>query len=124
MLFRSKQIKQRVSYGYIICLSLILAGALGNIIDCLFYGEIFTASTRGQIAHCVPFGTGYGTFMEGKVVDMFYFPLFEFNWPTWFPMVGGEHFIFFSPIFNFADAAISCGIIAIILFYRKNLSHL
>lgn len=108
--------------GYIVCLSCILAGAIGNIIDCVFYGVIFSESTYHQLAHLVPLGEGYAPWFYGKVVDMFYFPLIETNWPQWMPFVGGEHFIFFSPIFNFADASISCGIVALLLFYNKYLS--
>lgn len=104
--------------GYIICVALILAGAVGNIIDCLFYGEIFTDSA-GRVASLVPWGEGYGTFLHGKVVDMFYFPLFR--WPEWMPLLGGD--IFFSPIFNFADACISCSVITIALFYNKYVSY-
>lgn len=112
----------KVKTGYIACLSLVLAGAIGNIIDCVFYGEIFSESTRSQVASFVSLGHGYSDWLHGKVVDMFYFPIIETNWPSWMPFVGGEHFIFFSPIFNFADAAISCGIIALLLFYSKYLN--
>jgi signal peptidase II len=112
-------IRQRFKMGYIVCLSLIVAGAAGNIIDCVFYGEIFSESTYTQLAHFVPVGEGYSSWFYGKVVDMFYFPLVEWNWPAWMPVIGGGHFIFFSPIFNFADAAISCGVIALVLFYKK-----
>ena len=104
--------------GYIVSIALVFAGAMGNIIDSLFYGEIFTHS-MGRVASLVPFGEGYGDFLYGAVVDMFYFPLFSFDWPAWVPFVGGEHFIFFSPIFNFADACISCSIVSILLFYRN-----
>ena len=104
--------------GYIVSIALVFAGAMGNIIDSLFYGEIFTHS-MGRVASLVPFGEGYGDFLYGAVVDMFYFPLFSFDWPAWMPFVGGEHFIFFSPIFNFADACISCSIVSILLFYRN-----
>ena len=100
--------------GFLFSVAMILAGAIGNIIDCLFYGEIFSSS-YGQVAHFVPWGEGYGSFFEGRVVDMFYFPLF--TWPEWIPLIGGD--IFFSPVFNFADACISCSVFAIILFYRK-----
>lgn len=103
--------------GYVATIALILAGALGNIVDSMFYGEIFTHSV-GRMASLVPFGEGYGEFLHGNVVDMFYFPLFSFDWPAWMPFVGGENFVFFSPIFNFADACISCGIVALLLFYR------
>lgn len=112
--------KANFKRGYIICVSLILAGALGNIIDSIFYGVIFSESTYSEIATFVPVGQGYTDWLHGKVVDMFYFPLVEFNWPAWMPFVGGEHFIFFSPIFNFADAAISCGVFALFIFYAKD----
>ena len=97
-----------------ICIALILAGALGNILDCLFYGEIFSSSV-GSVAEFVPWGEGYSSFMHGEVVDMFYFPLF--TWPDWMPLVGGD--IFFSPVFNFADACISCSVVALLIFYRR-----
>lgn len=116
-------IKRRLPFGYIICISLILAGAAGNIIDCVFYGMIFNNPPAPMIAEFVPFGTGYESLFHGRVVDMFYFPIIDTNWPHWMPIVGGEHFIFFSPIFNFADAAISCGIVALLLFYHKQISH-
>ena len=101
-------------FGYVICISFVLAGAVGNLIDCLFYGEIFTSSV-GEAATLVPWGEGYGTFMKGRVVDMFYFPLF--TWPGWMPLVGGD--IFFGPVFNFADACVSCSVVALLVFYRK-----
>ncbi len=119
-----KVIRER-SYptGYVVCLSLILSGAVGNIIDSVFYGVIFSESTHSTLATFVPVGEGYADWLYGKVVDMFYFPIIDTNWPEWMPIVGGEHFIFFSPIFNFADAAISCGIVALLLFYGKYLSR-
>ena len=117
-------VKKNYKTGFLVCVSLILAGAIGNIIDCVFYGEIFSESTHSLIAQFVPIGEGHSDWFYGKVVDMFYFPLIETNWPEWMPFVGGEHFIFFSPIFNFADAAISCGIIALILFYGKYLGNI
>ena len=117
-------VKKNYKTGFLVCVSLILAGAIGNIIDCVFYGEIFSESTHSLIAQFVPIGEGYSDWFYGKVVDMFYFPLIETNWPEWMPFVGGEHFIFFSPIFNFADAALSCGIIALILFYGKYLGNI
>ena len=117
-------VKKNYKTGFLVCVSLILAGAIGNIIDCVFYGEIFSESTHSLIAQFVPIGEGYSDWFYGKVVDMFYFPLIETNWPEWMPFVGGEHFIFFSPIFNFADAAISCGIIAMLLFYGKYLGNI
>lgn len=120
----AKLIRQGVDYLFLVCLSLILAGATGNIIDCLFYGLIFNNPPAPIVAEFVPFGTGYDTWFYGRVVDMFYFPLVEWNWPGWLPFVGGEHFIFFSPIFNFADACISCGVIAMLLFCHKQLQAL
>lgn len=117
-----KIVKQNLKTGYIVCISLILAGAIGNIIDCVFYGVLFSESTHSSLATFVPIGEGYSEWFYGKVVDMFYFPIIDTNWPEWMPFVGGEHFIFFSPIFNFADTAISCGIIALILFYSKYLN--
>ncbi|MBQ6085813.1 MAG: lipoprotein signal peptidase [Bacteroidaceae bacterium] len=111
------------SIGFIVCLSLILAGAAGNIVDCLFYGMIFNNPPAPMIAEFVPWGTGYDGLMQGRVVDMFYFPLVEWNWPSWLPVWGGQHFIFFSPIFNFADSCISVGVIALLLFHHKRLQH-
>ena len=119
-----RQIRHGVNYLFLICLSLILAGATGNIIDCLFYGMVFNNPPAPIVAEFVPFGTGYDELFYGRVVDMFYFPLVEWNWPEWLPFYGGEHFIFFSPIFNFADACISCAVIIIILFCRKQLQTL
>ncbi len=120
----TQYVKKNYKTGFIVCVSLILAGAIGNIIDCIFYGEIFSESTHSTLATFVPIGTGYSDWFHGRVVDMFYFPIIDTNWPEWMPFVGGEHFIFFSPIFNFADAAISCGIIALILFYSKYLNSI
>ena len=120
----AKYVKQKYKTGFIVCVALILAGAVGNIIDCVLYGQIFNESTHSSLAELVPLGEGYANWFHGKVVDMFYFPLFEFDWPQWMPFIGGNHFIFFSPIFNFADAAISCGIIALILFYSKYLNDI
>lgn len=112
-------IRRGIRWGYLVCLTLILAGAAGNIIDCLFYGMIFNAPAPPEVAHFVPWGEGYAPLMLGRVVDMFYFPLVEWDWPAWMPLWGGEHFIFFSPIFNFADSCITCGCLALILFYHK-----
>lgn len=116
----AKLIRKGVSTGFLLTLSFILAGALGNIIDCMFYGLIFTNPVDVP-AQLVSFGEGYGHFLQGRVVDMFYFPLVEWNWPDWMPLIGGEHFIFFSPIFNFADSCITCGVFVLLLFYRKYL---
>lgn len=115
-----RYIRRGVPTGLVVCLSLVIAGALGNIIDNMFNGLIYTESfpydTPSQL---VPFGEGYGSFLSGKVIDMFYFPLF--TWPEWVPVVGGN--TFFGAVFNFADAAISCGAVALALFYFKFLSR-
>ena len=103
---------------------MILAGAAGNLIDCLFYGLVFDASTPFSVAGFVPFGTGYSTFLHGKVVDMFYFPIIRTTYPDWMPMVGGDDFVFFSPIFNFADSCISVGVAALLLFFRNDLERM
>lgn len=121
--FVFRSIKLNAKMGFIVCMAMIIAGAAGNIFDCLFYGCIFSESTHQAIATFVPFGEGYQTLLHGKVVDMFYFPLFEFYWPDWMPMVAGEKFIFFSPIFNFADASISLGVVGLLLWYRQSLSQ-
>ena len=107
-------VNRKYPFGFVLCVAMILAGAVGNIIDCLFYGEIFTSS-YGRVAECVSWGEGYGTFMQGRVVDMFYLPLF--TWPECLPLVGGD--VFFAPVFNFADACISCSVVALLIFYRK-----
>ena len=118
-----RAVKRLMKTGYIVCIALILAGAVGNIIDSVFYGVIFSESTHSQIATLMPEGGGYAPWLHGKVVDMFYFPIIETDWPAWMPFVGGDHFVFFSPIFNFADAAISCGIIALLIFYGKYMNE-
>ena len=115
-----KKIRQGRPLGFILILTMICAGAAGNIFDSLFYGQIFTESVPyGEPAQLVAWGEGYAPMLMGRVVDMFYFPLFEFDWPSWMPFVAGKHFIFFSPVFNLADAAISCGTIAVLLFYSR-----
>lgn len=115
-------VKQKGRMIYVVFLSLVLAGAAGNIIDSLFYGLCFTASTPYAVSYSVPFGTGYAGFLMGKVVDMFYFPIIHTTWPTWMPGVGGESFTFFSPVFNFADASITTGVICLLLFCSKDLA--
>ena len=105
--------------GVLVGLSLVLVGAIGNVVDCLFYGEIFSASTYSQVAQLFPPDGGYTGFLYGKVVDMFYFPIIDTVLPEWVPFYGGEHFIFFRPIFNFADACISVSVIYMLLFHRK-----
>lgn len=112
-------IKRNERIGYLVCIALITAGALGNIIDCVFYGVIFNAPDPPAVAHFTSWGFGYDVLFRGRVVDMLYFPLVSWNWPSWMPLVGGEHFVFFSPIFNLADSAISCGVVALVLFYHE-----
>ena len=114
--------KKDTRWGYIGCLSMILAGAAGNLFDCMFYGLCFNESTMYSVSQYVGFGNGYAPFLMGKVVDMFYFPLIVTTYPSWFPIWGGQQFIFFSPVFNFADASISVGLVALLLFYRKEIS--
>lgn len=108
-----------VPTGYLVCLSLIAAGAAGNIFDCVFYGVIFDNPYPPMLATMFPEGGGYAPWLMGRVVDMLYFPLFSFTWPGWMPWVGGEEFLFFHPVFNLADAAISCGIFVLIIFYHR-----
>ena len=120
----SRQVKKQARWGYIICLSMIMAGAAGNIFDSMFYGLIFNASSEFYTSYIVPFGTGYAPFLMGKVVDMFYFPLIVTTWPDWVPYVGGNPYVFFSPIFNFADSSISVGVVLLLLFYRKEISEI
>ena len=116
-----KIVKGNYRTGFIVCISLILAGALGNIIDSVFYGVIFDHS-YGQLATFMPEAGGYVSWFHGKVVDMLYFPLFSFYWPEWMPVVGGEEFVFFRPIFNLADSAITVGVVLLLICYRKNLA--
>ena len=97
------QVKRQARWGYLVCLSMIFAGAVGNLIDSMFYGLVF---------------------LMGKVVDMFYFPLIVTTWPDWVPFVGGNPYVFFSPVFNFADASISVGVVLLLLFYRKEISEI
>lgn len=115
-----KVVKHNMSMWYVGCLSMILAGAAGNIFDCLFYGQVFTVSTPYNIAEFVSFGDGYAPLLQGRVVDMFYFPLWE--WPDWMPLIGGQ--VFFSPVFNFADSCISVGVVLLLLFFRKEMETL
>lgn len=121
LMYRS--VKREYSVGVTLCLSAIFAGAVGNIIDSVFYGQFFTHSYN-QVATFVTDGSGYADWMHGKVVDMFYFPIIHTTWPGWVPWIGGQEFIFFRPIFNFADACISVGVVVLILFYSQSFSKL
>ncbi|MDR1938217.1 MAG: lipoprotein signal peptidase [Tannerellaceae bacterium] len=116
-----KIIKENYKFLYIACISLIFAGAIGNIIDSVFYGVVFDHSV-GQVATFMPEGGGYASWLHGKVVDMFYFPLIDTVLPAWLPFWGGQHFIFFRPIFNLADSAICVGVFILFIFYRHTLS--
>lgn len=116
--------KKRFKKGFLICVTMIFAGALGNIIDGMFYGLIFNASSAHYVSYLVPFGEGYAPFLMGKVVDMFYFPLIVTTYPDWVPVWGGQPFVFFSPVFNFADSCISVGVVLLLLFYRKEVGKL
>ena len=112
-------IKKGASTPLIVCISLILAGALGNIIDSVFYGLIFNESTFMQVAVLFPKGGGYGSVLHGKVVDMLYFPIIDSHYPAWIPFVGGDELVFFQPIFNLADSAITTGVLILILFQKR-----
>jgi len=109
---------------YIYLVALVLTGAIGNMIDSMFYGLMFTASSTSYVSYLVPFGTGYSEFFMGKVVDMFRFPFFTYTWPEWVPFFGGSHGTFFDPVFNFADSCVSVGVISLLLFCRKELEQL
>ena len=112
-------VKQSASSGLIICLSLIFAGALGNIIDSAFYGLIFNESKFHELAVMYPPEGGYAGFLHGKVVDMLYFPLFSGTYPSWVPFLGGSNFIFFRPVFNIADSSITIGVLTLVLFQKS-----
>ena len=116
-----KIIQRQLPTGYIISISLILAGAIGNLLDCMFYGLMFSDSL-GHVAQFMPESGGYAPLFYGRVVDMLYFPLIEGHFPDWFPLWGGEDFIFFRPVFNIADSSVSVGVVLILLFYRQYLS--
>lgn len=111
-------VKKRASNGAIVAISLVFAGAVGNIIDGAIYGMLFSES-YGQVATLFPADGGYAPFLYGRVVDMFYFPLVEGHFPSWFPMWANEHFLFFRPVFNIADAAITCGMALIIILQKE-----
>lgn len=108
--------------GFVVCVALIVAGALGNTIDCVCYGLIFDNPPYPLCATLLPDGGGYGAIFMGRVVDMLYFPLVQWDWPAWMPGIGGNHFVFFQPIFNIADAALSVSVIVMLLFFSKSLA--
>jgi len=111
--------RKKVKTGLIVSLALVLAGAIGNMIDSAFYGMIFSHSNYFEVARFLPVEGGYGTFLHGRVVDMFYFPILQGYYPSWVPFVGGDNFIFFRPVFNIADSSITIGVILMILFQKQ-----
>jgi len=120
--YLGKLIRKGIPTGLVISIALIMAGALGNIIDSAFYGLIFSESL-GQVAKLFPQEGGYAPFLYGKVVDMLFFPIIKTSWPGWSPINPGESFVFFRPVFNFADSYITIGITIILLFFRKYFSE-
>ena len=111
--------RKKVTNGLIISLSLVLAGAIGNMIDSAFNGMIFSNSNYFEVARFLPVEGGYGTFLHGRVVDMFYFPIFQGFYPSWVPFVGSSEFIFFRPVFNIADSSITIGVLLMIIFQKQ-----
>ena len=114
--------KYNVRTGFIVTVALITAGAAGNIFDCVFYGVAFNNPMPPEVAVVFPEGGGYSTWFEGRVVDMLYFPFFDFYWPEWMPIVGGKYYEFFAYIFNVADASICVGVALLIFFYSRDFS--
>jgi len=112
-------IKSKASNALIISISLVFSGAMGNILDSIFYGVLFSASTYSSVAQFMPEAGGYTTVLHGHVVDMFYFPLAQGHYPEWMPILGGKFFLFFRPVFNVADSAITIGVLSILLFQRS-----
>ena len=105
--------------GFVVCVAMITAGAIGNVIDCIAYGQLFNDPAPPEVAQLLPSEGGYASLFNGKVVDMLQFPLAEWDWPAWMPWIGGKHYLFFQPIFNVADACLTTSILAIIIFYNK-----
>ena len=118
----SKLWKRDVPFGIIACFSMIMAGAIGNILDSAFYGLMFNESYF-NVAKMFPEGGGYAAFLHGKVVDMLYFPIIEGHFPSWFPIWGSEDFVFFRPVFNIADSAITVGVVFILIFQKRFFKH-
>lgn len=119
-----RELRNNSRWGYIVCLVMIVAGAVGNMIDGMFYGVVFDASTPYTVSTFVEPGDGYSSFLYGKVVDMLYFPIIDTVLPDWVPFYGGEPYVFFSPVFNIADSSISVAVALLLLFYRKECSEL
>ena len=111
--------RKKVKTGLIVSLSFVLAGAMGNMIDSAFYGMIFSSSNYFEVARLFPVEGGYGTFLHGRVVDMFYFPILQGFYPSWVPFLGGDEFIFFRPVFNIADSSITIGVLLMIIFQKQ-----
>jgi signal peptidase II len=116
--YLSNLIKNKANFGFILAVSAIMAGAIGNIIDCAFYGMIFSESYN-NVATLFPPGGGYSSFLHGRVVDMFYFPVINTHWPEWSPIKASQPFIFFRPVFNLSDASITCGVFSILIFQKR-----
>ena len=119
-----RELRNNSRWGYIVCLVMIVAGAVGNMIDGMFYGVVFDASTPYTVSTFVEPGDGYSSFLYGKVVDMLCFPIIDTVLPDWVPFYGGEPYVFFSPVFNIADSSISVAVALLLLFYRKECSEL
>ena len=119
-----RELRNNSRWGYIVCLVMIVAGAVGNMIDGMFYGVVFDASTPYTVSTFGEPGDGYSSFLYGKVVDMLYFPIIDTVLPDWVPFYGGEPYVFFSPVFNIADSSISVAVALLLLFYRKECSEL
>ncbi len=122
---KNKLINKGYPNALLVCAAMILAGALGNLIDSMLYGKILTESSYHsmQVSKLVPWGQGYTGMFYGKVVDMLYFPLFTIQWPTWLPFIGGNSFEFFRPVFNVADASIFLGVASILRYQRRFLGN-
>ena len=108
--------------GFVACVALITAGAIGNVLDCIAYGQLFNDPMPPEVAQFLPSEGGYASLFNGKVVDMLYFPLAEWDWPQWMPGIGGKHFLFFEPIFNVADACLTTSILVLVISYNKYLA--
>ena len=119
-----KEVKRNANRLYVACVAMVWAGAVGNLIDSVFYGMIFNAASPFYVSYFVPFGQGYAPMLMGKVVDMLHFPLIETHSPEWVHWVGGPEFVFFSPVFNVADACISVGFVMALLFCRDEIAKI